>query len=113
MQTVIETPTFSRRADALLNKEERENLVSYLAANPEAGKVIKGSGGVRKLRFGAKGHGKSGGVRVIYYVLDETLPILALLIYGKGEQEDLEPEELKAVAQLAANMKAGRKLRAG
>ncbi|MBV8165173.1 MAG: addiction module toxin RelE, partial [Alphaproteobacteria bacterium] len=65
--TVQETSIFSRRADALLSVEERAQLIDFLANNPLAGDVIEGTGGVRKVRFAAKGRGKSGGVRVIYY----------------------------------------------
>jgi mRNA-degrading endonuclease RelE of RelBE toxin-antitoxin system len=65
--------------------------------------------GVRKLRFAAKGKGKSGGVRVIYYFYDQELPIYALLIYGKSERADLTAEQRKSVAAFAAAIKATRK----
>ncbi len=65
MQSVVETPIFSRRADALLTRDERAELITTLASNPMAGDVIPGTGGVRKLRFGARGRGKRGGFRVI------------------------------------------------
>ncbi len=68
---------------------------------------MPGLGGVRKLRFASKGRGKSGGFRVIYDVLTESQPILALLIYGKNEQDDLSSAQRKAVAALAAEMKQG------
>ena len=78
-----------------------------LARDPLAGDVMPGLGGVRKLRFAPKGRGKSGAFRVIYYVLTADHPILALLIYGKNEQEDLSPAQRKVVAGLAAAMKRG------
>lgn len=59
--TVRETPIFSRRADALLSADDRDELIVFLAENPLAGDVIKETGGVRKVRFAAKGKGKSGG----------------------------------------------------
>ena len=65
--TVIETTAFARRAEKLLSPDERDEVVTFLAENPEAGDEIPGTGGVRKVRFAAKGKGKSGGVRVIYY----------------------------------------------
>lgn len=102
---VLETPAFSRRADALLSREERAELIRALAQNPGAGDVVPGLGGVRKLRFAPKGRGKSGAFRVIYYVLTEEQPILALLLYGKNEQEDLSTAQRKMVAGLAAEMK--------
>jgi len=67
--------------------------------------VVPGLGGVRKLRFAPKGRGKSGAFRVIYYVLTDDLPILALLLYGKNEQGDLSSAQRKVVVALAAEMK--------
>ncbi len=104
---VLETSIFSRRADALLSADDRAELIDTLARDPMAGDVMPGLGGVRKLRFAPKGRGKSGGFRVIYYVLTESQPILALLIYGKNEQSDLSPAQRKVVAGLAAGMKQG------
>ena len=65
--TVVETSIFARRAEKLLSAEERDELIAYLAANPTAGDLIEGTGGVRKVRFAARGKGKSGGVRVIQF----------------------------------------------
>jgi mRNA-degrading endonuclease RelE of RelBE toxin-antitoxin system len=111
MHTVVETPTFSRRADKLLSEEEHAALINWLAAHPASGEEIVGTGGVRKMRFGALGKGKSGGVRVIYYFYDQDVPIYALLIYAKNERADLAPDERKAVAGFAAAIKAARKRR--
>lgn len=83
-------------------------MIDTLASNPRAGAIIPGLGGVRKLRFAPKGRGKSGAFRVIYYVLDDTLPILALLFYAKNEQEDLSPAQRKVVVDLAAQFKGER-----
>jgi len=105
LHAVLETPAFSRRADALLSRVERAELIETLARDPGAGDVVPGLGGVRKLRFAPKGRGKSGAFRVIYYVLTEEQPILALLLYGKNEQDDLSPAQRKVVAGLAAEMK--------
>jgi len=63
--------------------------VFFLAIHPESGDEIPGTGGVRKLRFGFRGRGKSGGARVIYYYFDKDNPLYALLIYGKNEQVNL------------------------
>ena len=106
MQTVVETKPFSRRADELLQPEERLDLIAYLAANPLAGDVIVGTGGIRKLRWKAKGKGKSGGVRVIYYTYDEVQPIFALLIYGKNEADDLTADEKRTLSKIAAEIKS-------
>lgn len=104
--TVVEMPTFIRRAEKLLTEDERQTLIRFLAENPEAGDEIQGTGGVRKVRFGAKGKGKSGGVRVIYYYFDMHNPLVAIFIYGKGEQVDLTPEQVRVVAAVATKAKA-------
>jgi hypothetical protein len=66
---------------------------------------------VRKVRYAAKGKGKSGGVRVIYYFFDEENPLYAIFLYGKNEQANLTPEQKKAVAAFAATLKAAAKVR--
>jgi hypothetical protein len=71
-----------------------------------AGDEIPGTGGVRKLRFAASGRGQRGGARVIYYYLDETMPLYALLAYAKNMQDDMTPDEKRTVAALAAAIKA-------
>lgn len=108
MHTIVETPTFCRRAEALLSESEHRELIGVLASNPLAGAVMVGTGGVRKLRFAAKGRGKSGGVRVIYYFVDIDFPLYALLIYGKNERADLTAEQRGAVTAFAAALKAQR-----
>jgi hypothetical protein len=109
MFTVVETPTFMRRAEKLLSEEERTALIDYLAAFPLAGDLIPDTGGVRKVRFAAHGKGKSGGVRVIYYFVDENIPLYALLIYGKGEQANLSPSQKKSVRAVAETIKSSRR----
>ena len=104
--TVVEAPAFTRRAEKLLSVDERKDVIDHLAAFPEEGDEIPGTGGVRKIRFAAKGKGKSGGVRVIYYYFDDHVPLYALLIYGKGERADLTPDERRVVAAFAARAKA-------
>ena len=84
MQTVAETPTFLRQAEKLFREEEKRELIDYLAWNPLAGDEIPGTGGVRKLRFAASGRGKRGGARIVYYYLDERIPLYALLAYAKS-----------------------------
>ena len=106
MLTVAETPTFSRQASKLFTVDEKQELIDFLAANPLAGDLIPGTGGVRKLRFRAGGSGKRGGSRVIYYHLDEDSPLYALLAYAKSARMDLTPEERRTVATLAASIKA-------
>lgn len=64
MLTIAEVPEYIRRSEKLLTEEEHRDIVDYLAANPKAGDIMEGTGGVRKLRWGRQGRGKSGGVRV-------------------------------------------------
>jgi hypothetical protein len=73
------------------------------------GDEIPGTGGVRKVRFAASGRGKRGGARIIYYYLDETIPLYALLAYAKNAQTDMTPDEKRAVSAMAAALKATRK----
>jgi hypothetical protein len=65
VRTVAETPIFQRYAAEVWSAAEREQFISYIASNPEAGALIRGSGGCRKVRWGASGRGKSGGARII------------------------------------------------
>ncbi|WP_084165261.1 type II toxin-antitoxin system RelE/ParE family toxin [Skermanella stibiiresistens] len=104
--TVVETTPFTRRADKILTTEEKKDLIDFLAANPLMGEEIVGTGGVRKVRFGSHGRGKSGGVRAIYYYYDDNMPLFALLVYGKGEQSNLTPDQKRVVTTLAATLKA-------
>ena len=82
MQTVVETPSFIRRAERLLSEDEHAALITFLASHPYADDEIVGAGGVRKVRFAAMAKGKSGGVRVIHYCRGRDTPIHALLVYG-------------------------------
>jgi hypothetical protein len=111
--TVVETSVFARRAEKLLSLEEYEELIFQLASHAEAGDEIPGTGGVRKMRFGAHGRGKSGGVRVIYYLYDALNPLYALMLYGKNEQSDLTPQQKRGLTAFAAEIKAAAKTRRG
>ena len=105
MQTVAETPTFTKQADKLFRDAEKKDIIDFLANNPEAGDVIAGTGGVRKVRVPASGRGKRGGARVIYYYYDASLPLFALAVYAKNVKSDLSPEGKRIVAQFAAAIK--------
>lgn len=98
--TVAELPEYQRRAEKLLSEQERQDLVSYLAAFPKEGDLIRGTGGVRKLRWRQSGRGKSGGVRVIYYFHSERLPLYLLTVFAKNEREDLTHSERNDLAKL-------------
>jgi len=79
MHTVLETSIFTRRADTLLSREEKTELIGILARNPQAGDVMPGCGGIRKLRFAPEGRGKSGAFRVIHYVLSDEVPVVGVI----------------------------------
>ena len=105
MQTVAETPLFIAQAARLWSDEERMEVIDFLAANPEAGDVIQGTGGIRKVRVAASGRGKQGGARVIYYYHSAAVPLYALAVYAKNEKSDLTADEKKALAALARSFK--------
>ncbi|MFY8106694.1 MAG: addiction module toxin RelE [Elstera sp.] len=104
--TVIETAPFIRHADGLLTAEERAALIDHIARNPEAGTIIQGTGGARKLRWARAGAGKSGGVRTIYYYHDPTAPLVLLTVYGKGTKASLSAQEKLAVASAIERLKS-------
>lgn len=95
MLTIIETPTFQRLWPAYWTEDERAEFAGYLAQCPDAGAVVKGSGGVRKVRWSKAGGGKSGGVRVIYYNRLASGEIVLLFIYAKNEFDAIAGEKLK------------------
>lgn len=100
MLTIAEVPEYIRRAEKLLTEEERREIVDYLAANPKAGDLMEGTGGVRKLRWGRQGRGKSGGVRVIYYVHSDRMPLYLLTLFAKNERANLSKAERNELAGL-------------
>lgn len=97
---IIETPIFTRIIQALLPNELYQELQKTLVLRPDAGKIITGSGGIRKLRWYMPGKGKRGGIRVIYYWYISQKKILMLYAYSKREQEDLTTKQLKALKNL-------------
>ena len=97
---IIETSIFTKKISSLLTAEEYRKLQNALILNPQRGKVISGSGGLRKIRWGISGKGKSGGVRIIYYWLLKKNIILMLLVYPKNEQDDLTSSQLKTLKSL-------------
>lgn len=105
MRTVAETPALLRQAAKLFDEDQKRELIDLLAANLEAGDEIPGTGDVRKVRFAASGRGKRGGARVIYYYLEETIPIYALLVYAKNVKTDMSPDEERVCATLVAELK--------
>lgn len=103
MLTLIESPVFTKLWPEYWSEEERGEFASWLAQNPEAGDVVPGSGGVRKVRWSRQGTGKSGGVRVIYYNQFSSGLIWLLTIYAKSKQEDAPAHIVKALKQELVN----------
>lgn len=97
-------------ADDVLSKaltaEEYDALTQQLAMNPEAGEIIPHSGGLRKLRVGCKGKGKSGGLRVIYFFHDLNIPLFVIAAYEKGKKGRYTEKELAAMRSRCAGIVA-------
>jgi hypothetical protein len=100
LQGVVETPEYLARAAAAgLTEEERDRIAIAIASDPKCGDVIKGTGGARKVRFGGRGKGKSGGYRVITYYGGGDIPVFLLTLFAKGERSDLSQAERNALKQ--------------
>jgi mRNA-degrading endonuclease RelE of RelBE toxin-antitoxin system len=97
----VETAVFTRRVREYLDDDEYSKLQMLLLGRPDAGKIIKGSGGIRKLRWAGSGRGKRGGLRVIYYWWAARDRISLLTVYPKSERDDLNKEQLR---QLRAHL---------
>ena len=90
--TVAELPGYLRATARLLADADRRAIIDHLAAHPADGELIEGTGGVRKLRWGRDGRGKSGGVRVIYYFHSEAMPLYLLTMFAKNERANLSKD---------------------
>ena len=102
--TVVETPGFLRDAATAMAESERDEVVSFLAANPDAGDVMPDTGGARKLRWRAPGRGKRGGFRVIYYYHNEAIPLFLLNVFAKNEKIDLSAEERSTLRKILSRL---------
>ncbi len=101
MQTVVEMPSYLRKAEALFSDEERAEIVSTVADDPECGDLIQGTRGFRKVRVGRGGHGKRGGARVVYILRNESFPVFLVSAYAKNEKENLTKAERNELARVA------------
>ena len=99
MLTFVETKLFTKLVPTYLSDEEYAALQHSIAANPEAGDVIRGSGGVRKLRWRGSGRGKRGGVRVIYYLRAAEGQVWMLTLYAKSETDSIPAHVLKRIKE--------------
>jgi mRNA-degrading endonuclease RelE of RelBE toxin-antitoxin system len=96
----IETLIFTREVRGLLPDDDYRALQAALMLRPEQGALIQGAGGLRKIRWGGSGRGKRGGLRVIYFWDDDQEAFYMLLAYGKSDQEDLTPSQLRVLSRL-------------
>ena len=99
MLTFVETQLFTKRLRDYLADDEYRTLQQALIANPEAGDIIRGSGGVRKLRWNVAGRGKRGGIRVVYYLRSKYGEIWMLTFHAKNVVESIPPSVLKKIRE--------------
>ena len=97
MLTVVESTLFQKQWPIYWDEDERAEFAVHISANPEDGVVIKGSGGVRKVRWSRSGSGKSGGLRVIYLVQNQRGEVVLLTLYSKGSQENIPLKVIKEI----------------
>jgi mRNA-degrading endonuclease RelE of RelBE toxin-antitoxin system len=91
---IIETPIFTKRVKEILSDEEYRLFQIKLINDPESGNIIKGSGGIRKIRWSGSGRGKRGGSRILYYWYNTQGVLLMLFIFKKNESDDLTKSQL-------------------
>lgn len=111
MHGIAELPSYIRLVNKLLSEDERRDLIDYLAEHPQAGDIMEGTGGVRKLRWRRGGHGKSGGVRIIYYYHDGRMPLYLLTLFSKGDKANLTKagrNELAGLVEILVSIWKGR-----
>ena len=102
MFNVIETPLFQSRWPLYWSEDERGDFASFIAAHPNAGKVVPATGGVRKVRWGRAGSGKSGGVGVIYFTRTAVGEVILLTLYAKADTANLSSAILKEIRSVYA-----------
>ena len=102
---VAELPEYQKSSARLMGADERMAIVQFLAARPKAGDLMEGTGGIRKLRWGREGRGKSGGVRVVYYFHSDDMPLYLLTVFAKNESANLSKAERNELAGLVDVLK--------
>lgn len=105
MQSVIETNSYLAAAkDVGMSAEEQQAVVDLIAADPQAGEIMPGCGGARKVRVARPGSGKSGGYRIITYYAGTDVPTFLITVFGKNEKANLTKSERNALAALAKTL---------
>ncbi len=95
MRTVIETPEFIKQASTVWSTDEHNAFIDFIASTPDAGDVIPGADGARKVRWSRSGMGKRGGARVIYFHMVDDEIVLLVMVYAKAERENVKPKSIK------------------
>jgi len=104
MVSVVETKSFESDARDCMSEDETNAFISYIAADPEAGVVIQGTGGIRKVRWAIENRGKRSGVRIIYYFHNSKIPLFLLAVFKKNEKVDLSSAEKRLLKSLAEEL---------
>ncbi|MBR1759802.1 MAG: type II toxin-antitoxin system RelE/ParE family toxin [Schwartzia sp.] len=104
-QTIVETRPYQRAVDLIWDEQTQIDFKNYIGLYPMQGDIIPGTGGVRKIRWQGTGHGKRGGVRVIYYLYDDNHPIYLLYAYPKNAKLNLSEAEKKAFKEATEEIK--------
>jgi Protein of unknown function (DUF1044). len=99
---IIETPVFTKRVLEIFSDDEYKEFQYFITKNPDAGDIIPGSNGLRKLRWSIPGKGKRGGTRLIYYWLKPRDTVLLLFIFKKNERSDITKDQLKTLRSIVA-----------
>ncbi len=103
--TIVEVENFKNTVDLILSEDEKNALIESLANFPEQGDIIPRTGGLRKIRFAGKQKGKRGGIRVIYYFYNASMPIFLLSAYAKNVQTNLTASQEKQLVKLVKELK--------
>jgi hypothetical protein len=97
---IIETSIFTKQINSLLKDDEYRALQNHIVEVPNSGDIIKGSGGIRKLRWQSSGHGKRGGARIIYFWATSEEQIFMLYAYPKKDMSDLSKDQLSILKKV-------------
>ncbi len=103
--TIVETKQYQTKSLKILSENNQKAIVDYLALHPKTGKIMQGTGGIRKLRWGKDGKGKSGGIRIIYYFYNEKIPLFLLTFFAKNEKDNLSKMERNELKKLTILLK--------
>ena len=102
---LIETPVFTRLVIKTLSDDDYGALQQWLVDEPDAGDLVRGGAGMRRVRWALPGGGKSGGIRVLYYWRANADQIYLLFLFAKGERSDLTPEQVRELAKYVKELK--------